>query len=374
MDEPGKLRRGPLIVIETDSRLAITGWSRRAAQVFETDPAAAVGRDLAEVLPLAGPADWRSLLTDADDDEPRVWSIRRPEGPLAFEAWAQIDRDAEGRPLGVTLYGHDATARLAREARLALESTLLTAIKDNLEIVMWAIDEQGLFLYQDGKALRTAGIEPHQFVGQSMLEIYKDVGHNELIMRGLAGESIRTPTAETHGVHWDTYYMPVDGAPGEARLIGVSLDVSEVKRGELEMRAKLELIERQQEVIRELATPLIEVWDGVLTMPIVGLVDTARTAEIMDSLLQGITQTRARFAILDLTGVEVVDTGTASHLIRMIQAVRLLGAEGILTGIHPLIAQTIVALGVDLTHVAVYAKLRDALKHCIRVGRQARPA
>ena len=107
------------------------------------------------------------------------------------------------------------------------------------------------------------------------------------------------------------------------------------------MRAKLDLIERQQEVIRELATPIIEVWDGVLTMPIVGLVDTARTAEIMDSLLQGVTQTRARFAIL------------------------------VLTGIHPMIAQTIVALGVDLSHVAVYAKLRDALKHCIRAGRKA---
>nr|WP_263429406.1 STAS domain-containing protein [Nannocystis pusilla] len=137
------------------------------------------------------------------------------------------------------------------------------------------------------------------------------------------------------------------------------------------MRQKLELIERQQEVIRELATPIIEVWDGVLTMPIVGLIDTARTAEIMESLLQAVTQTRARFAILDLTGVEVVDTGTASHLIRMIQAIRLLGTEGILTGIHPTIAQTIVALGVDLSHVAVYAKLRDALKHCIQAARKA---
>jgi len=371
MDEPSKLRRGPLIVIEADSRLVITGWSRRAEQVFKTDAAAAVGRDLAEVLPLTEPATWRSLLAEADDDEPRVWSIRLFEGPRAFEAWTQIDRDAEGRPQGITLYGHDATARVAADARKALESTLLTALKDNLEMVMWAIDEQGVFLYQDGKALGTAGLEPHQFVGQNMLEIYKDVGNNDLILRGLAGEAIRTPAAETHGVHWDTYYMPVKGGPGEARLVGVSLDITEAKRGELEMRAKLELIERQQEVIRELATPIIEVWDGVLTMPIVGLVDTARTAEIMDTLLQGVTQTRARFAILDLTGVEVVDTGTASHLINMIQAIRLLGAEGILTGIHPMIAQTIVALGVDLSHVAVFAKLRDALKHCLRAGRKA---
>ena len=95
------------------------------------------------------------------------------------------------------------------------------------------------------------------------------------------------------------------------------------------------------------------------------------TAEIMDNLLQTVGRTRARFAILDLTGVEVVDTGTASHLIGMIQAIRLLGAEGILTGIHPMIAQTIVALGVDLTRVAVFAKLRDALYYCIgQLGRK----
>ncbi|MFY0541418.1 STAS domain-containing protein [Nannocystis pusilla] len=139
------------------------------------------------------------------------------------------------------------------------------------------------------------------------------------------------------------------------------------------MRAKLDLIERQQEVIRQLSTPIIEVWDGVITLPIVGLVDTVRTAEIMDNLLQAVTRTRARFAILDLTGVEVVDTGTASHLIRMIQAIRLLGAEGILTGIHPTIAQTIVSLGVDLTRVAVFGKLRDALVFCLgKLGKLSR--
>ncbi|MFY0535678.1 STAS domain-containing protein [Nannocystis pusilla] len=159
------------------------------------------------------------------------------------------------------------------------------------------------------------------------------------------------------------------------RLVGVTIDVSDATRAENELRGKVELIERQQEVIRVLATPIIEVWDGVLTMPIVGLIDTARTAEIMDSLLQAVTQTRARYAILDLTGVEVVDTGTASHLIKMIQAIRLLGAEGILTGIHPSIAQTVVALGVDLSQVAVFAKLRDALKHCLRAARAStRPA
>jgi rsbT co-antagonist protein RsbR len=142
----------------------------------------------------------------------------------------------------------------------------------------------------------------------------------------------------------------------------------EAKRREDELRARLELIERQ----RELSTPIIEVWDGVAALPIVGLIDSVRTAEIMDNLLQTVTRTGARFAILDLTGVQVVDTSTASHLIGLIQAIRLLGAEGVLTGIPPSIAQTIVNIGVDLTRVRVFAKLRDALRHCIAQMTRAR--
>ncbi|MBA3548678.1 MAG: STAS domain-containing protein [Nannocystis sp.] len=143
------------------------------------------------------------------------------------------------------------------------------------------------------------------------------------------------------------------------------MNTSEARRREADLQARLDLIRQQQDVIRELSTPILEIWDGIITLPIVGLLDSVRTAEVMDSLLQAVGRLRARYAILDLTGVEVVDTATASHLIGMIQALRLLGAEGVLTGIQPMIAQTIVSLGVDLTRVAVYARLRDALVHCI---------
>ncbi|PCC70155.1 rsbT co-antagonist protein RsbR [Nannocystis exedens] len=369
MSEASKLQGAPLIVIEVDPGLVVTAWNRRAELVFGTDAASAVGRPLAEVLPPID-ADWSALL-DEGDGAPRVFAVRRGEASWSIEAWSQVDRDGEGRPLGVRLYGHDVTARVAAEARATLETTMLRAIKENLDIALWATDERGVFLYQDGKASAAVGMAPHSLVGLNIFELYRDLGNTPLIERAMAGEPTRTPGVETHGLFWDTYYIPVPwDRPGDPRLVGVSLDITDLKRVEQELRSKLELIERQQEVIRVLATPIIEVWDGVLTMPIVGLIDTARTAEIMDSLLQAVTQTRARFAILDLTGVEVVDTGTASHLIKMIQAIRLLGAEGILTGIHPTIAQTIVALGVDLSHVAVYAKLRDALKHTLLAARK----
>ncbi|WAS95238.1 STAS domain-containing protein [Nannocystis punicea] len=369
MSESSILQHAPLIVIEVDAGFTVVAWNRRAELAFGTDAAAAVGRDLAEVLPLVR-GSWRDL-ADETGAKPKVWEVRRGEATLALEVWTQaVAGEASGERRTV-LYGHDVTARVAAEARAALESTMLTAIKDNLEVSLWSTDERGTFLYMDGKSMRTLGMTPDQFVGHSIYEMYGAAGNNDRIAAAIAGQPEFTGGVELHGHFFDTWYIPIADDPNKVRLVGVTLNVTEAKRAELELRNKLELIERQQEVIRVLATPIIEVWDGVLTMPIVGLIDTARTAEIMDSLLQAVTQTRARFAILDLTGVEVVDTGTASHLIKMIQAIRLLGAEGILTGIHPTIAQTMVALGIDLSRVSVHAKLRDALKHCIRSSSKA---
>ena len=114
-----------------------------------------------------------------------------------------------------------------------------------------------------------------------------------------------------------------------------------------------------------MATPIIEVWDRVLCLPILGLVDSVRTADIMENLLQTIVNTRARYAILDMTGVEVVDTSTAGHLLGLVRAIELLGAQGIITGIHPNIAQTIVTLGTDLSRITVHANLREALRFCL---------
>ncbi|MFZ6182173.1 STAS domain-containing protein [Nannocystis pusilla] len=219
----------------------------------------------------------------------------------------------------------------------------------------------------------------HEGHSAQMPSIRYDPQKNESVAAGQAAwvASAMSPVVRADGtveevVHIHLHVGELKQTEEELREHNRRLEEA-VQARTAELESKLRLIESQQEVIRELSTPIIEVWDGVITLPIVGLVDSVRTAEIMDSLLQAVARTRARFAILDLTGVEVVDTGTASHLIGMIQAIRLLGAEGILTGIHPLIAQTIVALGVDLTRVTVLARLRDALQHCIaRQGERGR--
>jgi rsbT co-antagonist protein RsbR len=162
--------------------------------------------------------------------------------------------------------------------------------------------------------------------------------------------------------------MPLRHKDGDVYgMMALSIDCSERVRNEKELREKLELIERQSATIRALATPIIQVWDEVLCLPVIGTVDSARTADMMQSLLEAIVREQARYAIVDLTGVEVVDTSTADHLIQLFRAAKVLGVDGILCGIRPAVAQTVVALGLELGSVRTMRSLRDALKWCIRV-------
>lgn len=129
-----------------------------------------------------------------------------------------------------------------------------------------------------------------------------------------------------------------------------------------ELEEKLLTIERQRAAIHELSTPVIEIWEGVICLPIVGVMDTARSADMTEAVLQAVVSKSAKCAIVDITGIEIMDTGTADHFIRMAKAIRLLGARCVLTGISPTIAQTIVHMGVQLDGVTTRRCLRDALQ------------
>jgi rsbT co-antagonist protein RsbR len=152
----------------------------------------------------------------------------------------------------------------------------------------------------------------------------------------------------------------------------VRKEVEERDRTERELREKLELIARQEEAIRALSTPIIEVWDGVLTLPLFGVVDSQRAAEMMERLLDAITHKAATYAIIDLTGVDIVDTSTADHIGKLVRAAELLGARCIITGIRPAVAQTIVQIGIDLTKIITLSTLREALRLCMRPGELGR--
>ncbi len=126
-------------------------------------------------------------------------------------------------------------------------------------------------------------------------------------------------------------------------------------------RSREDLINRQQEDMMEMSTPVIKLWDGILAIPLIGTLDSARTQIVMESLLRRIVETESQIAIIDITGVPTVDTLVAQHLIKTVTALRLMGAECIVSGVRPQIAQTIVHLGVDLQNVTTKANLADAL-------------
>ena len=150
-------------------------------------------------------------------------------------------------------------------------------------------------------------------------------------------------------------------------------EVEERARGERELREKLEVIARQEEAIRALETPIIEVGDGVLALPLIGTIDSQRAGAMMERLLSAITEKSATTSILDLTGVEVVDTSTADHIGKLAKAAELLGAKCIITGIRPAVAQTMVQIGIDLTKVVTLSTLREALQRSLRGSDDKRP-
>ena len=330
----------------------------------------AMSPELLDAAPQAGLA----LLLHPDDRRPfdEAWTrVRSATEPVIIDArlktadgsFKHFQCTARWVPEREEVYGTllDAEERFKDDIKVKL----LKAITDNLPICLWAIDTRGVFLIHDGKGLEAAGLQRGQFVGRNMFDIYSEETTVE-VKRALEGEGAYYVN-KNNGRHWETWNLPVANERGEVtHVAGVTFDITDAKHSEQELRSKLELVQKQQQVIRSLATPIIQVWDRVLTLPLVGMFDTGRAADVMESVLLEVARTRARYAILDLTGIEAMDTATAGHLLKLSQAMRLLGAEGIITGIHPAIAQTIVGLGLDLTAIVTRASLREGLQHCIQ--------
>lgn len=127
-----------------------------------------------------------------------------------------------------------------------------------------------------------------------------------------------------------------------------------------------EIISAQAEELLELSTPVVKLWDGVIGVPLVGTLDSARTQVVMQKLLEALVDTGSEHAIIDITGVPAVDTEVAQHLLKTVVAARLMGAECVVSGIRPQIAQTIVALGIEFGDIVTKATLADALRHALR--------
>lgn len=144
-------------------------------------------------------------------------------------------------------------------------------------------------------------------------------------------------------------------------------NLEEVREKNQQLAAQLETIDQQRRAIQELSTPILQLWEGILVLPVIGFVDSGRSQQMMERLLEEIVERQARHVIIDVTGVAVMDTQTADYFTKIFNSVRLLGAQCLLTGIRPAVAQTLVHIGVQLDQVTTRRNLQQGLQECLRV-------
>jgi anti-anti-sigma regulatory factor len=284
---------------------------------------------------------------------------------------------------------------------LLSDASIITFLDDIPEMCFIYRDD-GLLMALNTTCERLFGVPRAAAIGRFNVFQNKELISPELVEgyhRAFRGESVVIPVSKIDlarpndigleintPVRWvETLLIPLlkrdDGSA--PYVVGIQGDVTELmkmredieaaqrrisaQRDTIEsLEAARREIEAQKSTIQALSTPVIEVWDGIVTLPLLGHFNAERANAMTAKLLEAVVRTRARYAILDLTGVGLIDATTGDHILQIIGAVALLGTTGVLVGIQPEIAQTLVSLGVDLSRIRVYQNLRQALKACMR--------
>jgi PAS domain S-box-containing protein len=264
--------------------------------------------------------------------------------------------------------------------RLAAERSTLRAIIDTLPDLMYVKDREGRFVVANQALAQLLGLEsPDALIGKTDSELFPrelaaqyDNDERAIMSSGVPLLNKEEPLQHADGSsHWiSTTKIPLRDWQGRVvGLVGRGQDITERRRAEEErQRLQEELIAAQAAALQELSTPLIPISDTVVVMPLIGRIDTRRAGQILETLLLGIQAQQADLAIIDITGVNVVDTQVAHALLQAARAVQLLGAQVVLTGLRPEVAQTLVSLGVDLSGLVTRGTLQSGIAYGLGRG------
>ena len=272
----------------------------------------------------------------------------------------------------------DTTARMQAEAAQRASEERLNSILQTLDDVVWSVDattSQLVYISHAAEHLYGYSVEQLRANPRLLLDTVHpddraqyDQYTPQLLTHGSIDVEyrIRRPDGGISHVH-DRGWVIRDEHGRPVTINGIVSDITRRVETEAESkRLQAEIIEMQAAMLAELSTPLIPLNDQIVVMPLVGALDSQRVQRVLDSLLDGVSSSRARIAILDITGVPIVDTQIANTLIRAAQAVKLLGANVVLTGIRPEVAQTLVGLGVDLRQIVTCSSLQSGIAYATR--------
>ncbi|HEY0738971.1 MAG TPA: PAS domain-containing protein [Herpetosiphonaceae bacterium] len=260
--------------------------------------------------------------------------------------------------------------RSLADARLRASEKRFQDILDNCPASVYVKDLDGKYLFVNSRFEQWFSLDRQSVLGKTDFDLFplhiaEDWRRNDLrVIRQNRAEEAEEDAPQPDGTH--TYLsikFPLLDAHGEPyATCGITTDITERKLHEVEQqRLQDEIILLQASTLKELSTPLIPISEQVMVMPLIGAIDTARARQMLDAVLHGIENSRVEVVIVDITGVNLVDTQVAATLIQASQAVRLLGARMVLTGIRPEVAQTLVGLGVKLTDVVTHSTLQSGI-------------
>jgi len=281
--------------------------------------------------------------------------------------------DEKAKFAGSFVFFYDITKRVRLEEALIFERGLLNSLLNTIPDHIYFKDEKSRFIkVSKSLAVWFKANSVDGLMGKTDFDFFTEEharpafeDEQKIIKTGIPIEGkVEKETHPDGRITWvSTTKVPRYGKKGKViGILGISRDITEKKLWEEEREKKLAV---QREELIELSTPVIDVWDGVLTVPILGSLDSERASRVSEALLNQIVEERAGVAIIDISGITAVDSAVADRLIRTAKAVRLVGAEAILTGVGVEIAQTIADLGIDMEGLKTMSTLKDGLRYII---------
>jgi PAS domain S-box-containing protein len=360
------------MLVRLDASGAIASWHAGAERLTQYSAEESIGRDVSILYPpdeVAGGVPARDLAAAADGP-PHVtegWWVRKDGSQVWCSRTFTVMRGRSGAVHGYVLTARDMTERREEELALRRIEQMVDGVAD-YEIIR--LDSQGVIRSWNTGARRLTGYEAAEVIGRHVSMFFTEEDTRAGLVESELSAAVREGRLETEGWRlrrdgsrfWASISIaPIRDEGGELTgFVKVARDLTERRQQE-------ELVQRQRDEILELSTPVIQVWERVIVLPLIGTLDSVRAARLTEGLLERISAELAEVVILDVSGVPAIDSGVARHLLKTVEAARLMGTASILSGVRPEIAQSIVHLGIDLDGLRSRASLKDALQLALRM-------